>query len=404
MAAREHSALLILSQHILLPGGMEHAGALWVENGRIRALLNPEEAAAFRPEGAATQRIDAGPCYLSPGLIDAHTHLGVYEEGVGWAGEDGNEMTDPITPHVRALDAINPEDVAFREACEAGITSVMVTPGSGNVIGGQVCVVRTHGRTRQDMLLANPIGIKMAMGENPKRVYGKKDKAPMTRMGIVALVRETLHKARQYMIKRQNAPADKPEPEDFRLEALVPLLTRQIPARIHAHRHDDILAALALCQEFNLRMVSEHCTEGWKIADTLAEAGVPANAGPTWTGRSKVELKDLRRDNVYQLYRAGVRVSIITDHPVIPIEDLPTELQKLGKRFDIPPASLLDMVTKNPAETLGIAHRIGALRPGLEADLSLWTHHPADPRAVNLMTVSQGRIVYNRGLDVHQLL
>jgi imidazolonepropionase-like amidohydrolase len=330
---------------------------------------------------------------ISPGLIDAHTHLGVYAEGSGEMGEDGNEMVDPVTPHVRAIDSIDPTDKAFEEAREVGITSVMITPGSANVIGGTVCVAKTFGRTADDMVIAANIGLKMATGENPKRVYGSAKKAPMTRMGIAAVLRSALVDATNYRDKRKKKKSD--TPRDLKQEALIPVIGGRLPARVHAHRADDIATAIRIAEEFKLKLVIEHGTEAYKIADILAKKKIPLNLGPASTGRSKVELKDLVRDNAKRCIDAGCFVSLITDHPVIPIQDLRQEAMKLVRDHGADRDKVFDAVTINPAKTLGVDKRIGSLVKGKDADIAVYTGHPIDPDSVCVMTFINGEVTHD---------
>ncbi|VAX26241.1 hypothetical protein MNBD_NITROSPINAE02-840 [hydrothermal vent metagenome] len=328
---------------------------------------------------------------VSPGLIDAHTHLGVYAEGTGDAGEDGNEMIDPVTPHVRAIDSIDPTDKAFEEARRAGVTTVMITPGSANVIGGAVCVAKTVGRIADEMVIKANIGQKMATGENPKRVYGSDKKAPMTRMGIAAVLRSSLVEAQNY---RDKIKKKKDFERDLKMEALQPILQRKLPARIHAHRADDIATAIRIAEEFNINIVVEHGTEAYKIADILAKKKIPVNIGPSSTGRSKIELKDLVRDNAAQCIKAGCFVSLITDHPVIPVEDLRQEAIKLVRDHGASLGEVFKTVTINPAKTLGVDKRIGSIAKGKDADLAVFTGHPLSPSSVCVMTIIDGEIVY----------
>ncbi len=329
--------------------------------------------------------------YISPGLIDAHTHLGVYAEGKGEMGADGNEMTDPVTPHLRAIDSIDHTDKAFGEALSAGITTVMITPGSANVIGGAVCAAKTCKGTVEDIVIDPNIGQKMAVGENPKRVYGSAKKAPMTRMGIAAVLRCALVDAINYRDKLKKK--EKP-PRDLRMEALVPIVNGKLPARIHAHRADDILTAVRIAEEFKLKLILEHATEAYKVADILAKKKIPLNIGPSSTGRSKEELNDLVRNNAAICMDAGCMVSLITDHPVIVIADLRTEAMKLVRDYQADRDKVFDAVTINPAKVLGINKRVGSLEKGKDADIAVYTAHPLDPGSVCVKTYVDGKPAY----------
>ncbi|MBI4666688.1 MAG: amidohydrolase [Nitrospinae bacterium] len=341
----------------------------------------------------AYDTIDLSGLTLCPGLIDAHTHLGVYAEGAGEPGEDGNEMSDPVTPHVRAIDSIDANDMAIMEARNSGVTTVMITPGSANVIGGMVCAAKTTGRTADEMVINTCIGQKMATGENPKRVYGSNKKSPMTRMGIAALIRSALVDAVNYKEKLKKKKAD--TARDLKMEALVPVIEGKTMARVHAHKADDIMTAIRIAEEFKLKVVIEHGTEAYKIADILAKKKIPVNIGPTTSTRSKVELKDLARDNAARCIKAGVHVSLITDHPVIPLEELRQEAVKLARDHGVARSVALKTVTINPAITLGIEGRVGSLRKGKDADMAVYTGHPMDPAATCVMTVINGCVVFD---------
>jgi imidazolonepropionase-like amidohydrolase len=373
--------------------GIVEGGSLLIDdNGRIEAA----GAGIKPPEGAEV--IDATGLNVFPGFVDAHTHLGVWEEGVGRAFWDGNEASDPVTPHVRALDAINPRDQGLADARGVGVTTVCVTPGSANAICGQAVVIKTAGEVVDRMVMRQPAGLKMALGENPKSVYKPRDKMPSTRMGTAALIREALVNTQNYLDKQAQAAGDpdkEPPDEDLKLEALALALRREVPARIHAHRADDILTALRLGQEFDLQVVVEHCTEGHKVADELAEAGVPAMVGPSLSSRSKMELRELSFSTPAALACAGVTVALISDHPFVPIQYLPL-CGGLAIREGLGEEAALRAITLTPAEILGVADRVGSLEPGKDADLALYRGHPFyDVQARCLLTLVQGRIVHD---------
>jgi imidazolonepropionase-like amidohydrolase len=343
--------------------------------------------------------IDASGLNVFPGFVDAHTHLGIWEEGVGRAFLDGNEATDPITPHVRALDAINPRDQGLADARSAGVTTACITPGSANAICGQAVIVKTAGEVVDRMVVRQPAGLKMALGENPKSVYKPRDKMPSTRMGTAALIRDTLVKTQNYLDKQAKAAEDpdkEPPDEDLKLEAVALALRGEIRARIHAHRADDILTALRLGEEFGLQVVVEHCTEGHKVAGELAEAGVPALVGPTLGSRGKVELRELSFATPGELARAGVTVALISDHPFVPIQYLPL-CGGLAIREGLDEGTALRALTLTPAEILGVADRVGSLEPGKDADLVIYQGHPFhDVQARCRLTMIQGQVVYDR--------
>lgn len=384
------SGKALVGASVITPTGIIENGLVLINDGRISSVGRMKKYAT-----SSYETIDLSGKFISPGLIDAHTHMGVYAEGVGWAGEDGNEMADPVTPSVRAIDSIDPFDKAFEEARRAGVTSVMIAPGSANAIGGEACVAKTRGRTADEMVIVPYVGQKMAMGENPKRVYGDKDKAPMTRMGVASVIRNALVEARNYGEKRKKKKSE--EGFSLRMESLLRVLEGKAPARVHAHRADDIATALRIAEEFKLKLVIEHATEAYKIADILAKKRIPLNIGPSSTARSKVELKDLIRDNAARCIEAGCHVSLITDHPVIPVEDLRQEAIKLVRDWGAARDKVFDAITINPAKTLGLEKRIGSISKGRDADIAVFTTHPLDHGAVLVMTMIDGEVVYSRG-------
>jgi imidazolonepropionase-like amidohydrolase len=368
-------------------------GSLLIDDDGCIAALGQE---LDLPEGA--EIVDASGLHVFPGFVDAHTHLGIWEEGVGRAFWDGNEATDPVTPHVRALDAINPRDPGLADARSAGVTTVCVTPGSANAICGQPAVIKTAGEIVDRMVVRQPAGIKMALGENPKSVYKPRDKMPSTRMGTAALIRETLVHTQNYLEKRAKAAQDPdaaPPDEDLKLEAMALALNGQVAARIHAHRADDILTAIRLGQEFGLRVVIEHCTEGHKVAFELAGAGIPALVGPSLSSRSKMELRELCFSTAGELARAGVTVALISDHPFVPIQYLPL-CAGLAIREGLDEDTALRAITLTPARILGVDDRVGSLEPGKDADLALYQGHPFyDVQARCLLTLVQGKVIHD---------
>ena len=339
--------------------------------------------------------IDAHGAYATPGFVDPHTHIGLWADGERDDTGDGNEETDPVTPHLRALDAVNPVDPCFAEACRAGVTSVAAGPGSANVLGGQFLAMKTHGKSLKTMLIKEPLAMKAAFGENPKHVYGSNGKRPGTRMGTAAVLREAFYEAREYMEKRAGKDADKRPAFNLKNEALAMVLRRELLLKMHAHRADDILTAIRLVKEFDLRASVEHCTEGHLIADELREAGVGVILGPLLCDRSKPELKNLTMKAPAILHRAGVKFALMTDHGVIPEQYLPVEAG-LCVREGLPEMEALRAITINAAEVIGLADRIGSLAPGKDADVVLFDGHPLETRTRASLVIVDGEIVYER--------
>ncbi|WP_042331876.1 amidohydrolase [Desulfosporosinus orientis] len=370
--------------------GQEFKGDILIDGAKIAAL--GESLAGDVPED--TEIIDAEGCLVLPGMIDAHCHVGIGEEIYRWEGEDFNEMTDPVTPDMRAIDGINPEDEGFRDARLGGVTAVFTVPGSANVVGGTGVAMKTAGNIVDQMVVRDPAGLKVAFGENPKMVYGEQKKMPMTRMGTAALLRQTLVDAQTYKDKLEQGKTDSDKlPErDLGLEVLVKVINREIPLRAHAHRADDIMTAIRIAREFEVDLVIEHCTEGHKIAEELAKQGYPAVVGPLLTNRAKVELKDKSFKTPGILAEAGVKVAIMTDHSVTPIEQLPL-CAALAWKAGMDKEDALRAVTIHPAEILGVADRLGSLEVGKDADIVIWSDHPFTITAEPLYVIINGKLV-----------
>jgi imidazolonepropionase-like amidohydrolase len=347
-------------------------GTVLVVDGRIAAVGTDVAI----PEG--TTVVDAAGRWVLPGFFDAHAHVGIDEESQGWAGDDTNEMTDPNGARMRALDAINPADVGFRDALAGGVTSVVVKPGSGNPIGGQTVAIKTWGRVVDEMVMMAPCSVKSALGENPKRVYGDKKQLPSTRQGVAAVIRDALTKAQDYRARRDKA-AEKGEPfeRDNTYEVLVRVLDGELPWCQHTHRADDIATAIRLADEFGYRLIVNHATEGFLLADVLAERGFPCIVGPLFTSRSKVELRERTLANPGRLAAAGVEVALTTDHPVVPINFL-VHQATLAVKEGMTREDALRSLTVNPAKMMGLGDRIGALREGLDGDVVIWDGDPLD--------------------------
>lgn len=329
----------------------------------------------------ADKVIDAKGNIVMPGLIDAHCHVGMFEDSLGFEGDDGNEDSDPVTPHLRAIDAINPFDRGFEEARGAGVTTVVTGPGSANPVGGQFAAVKTYGICVDDMILKAPAAMKFALGENPKAVYNEKNQTPVTRMGTMALIRELLIKAQNYkeqLDRYYEDEDDNEKPEfDIKLDAMLPVLSREIPVKIHAHRADDICSAIRLGKEFNIDVTIEHCSDGDRIADILEQEKLPIMLGPTLSDRSKPELKNLTFDTYRNLSERGIDVAIITDHPEITIGNLPL-CAVMAVKNGMNEEKALEALTITAAKNCRISDRVGTLEIGKDADLCIWTKKPTD--------------------------
>ena len=381
---------------LLLKNGQIHtmtqevfSGDILIDNGKIVLV-----GASLSDDSAEV--IDLGGKFVLPGLIDAHCHIGMWEDGMGEEGADGNEMTHPITPELRAVDGLNPFDPCFKEARDAGVTTVVTGPGSANVIGGQFAALKTCGRSIEEMTLRDPIAMKAATGENPKGVYAEKKVAPTTRMAIASLFRSTMTDALEYQ-KGMAKEEDKPE-RDIAMEALLPVLSRDLTVKIHAHRADDILTGLRLAKEFNLKVTIDHCTEGYLITDVLKdrliEQGAGIIIGPLLSERSKIELKNLSFSAPRVLEEAGIPFAMMTDHPVIPIQFLPVQAG-LAVREGLSEETALRSITRYAAEIVGIQDRVGTLEAGKDADVAVFDGHPFDYRTHCVLTLINGKVVHN---------
>ncbi len=372
-----------------MAGNVIEKGSVLIEDGKIKDI-GVEVGAPSNIE-----IIDAEGKLLLPGMIDAHCHLGMWEDAIGFEGSDGNEMTDPITPHLRAIDAINPMDRTFKEAYEGGVTTVSTGPGSANVVGGQFALIKTYGNRIDNMIIKEPSAMKIAFGENPKRVYNEKKRTPMTRMATAALLRETLMKAKDYYDKKQYAKSDESNAPafDMKMEALIDVFEGKIPLKAHAHRADDIFTSIRIAKEFGVKITLEHCTEGHLIADYISEEGLPAVVGPTFGHRSKFELINKSFQTPKILWEAGVKFSIMTDHPVIPIQHLPL-CAALAAKEGLPEEEALKAITIYPAEILGIENKVGSIEVGKDADLVIWDRHPFDLKSSVACTIIDGKVVY----------
>ena len=362
-----------------------------IDNGKIVKIDKNIESSEKIDE------IDASGKFVFPGFIDAHCHLGMWEDSIGFEGADGNEITTPITPELRAIDGINPMDINFEEARNGGITLVATGPGSANVIGGQFVAIKTYGKRVDDMVLKAPLAMKCAFGENPKRCYSELKKSPSTRMAIASELRNALFKAKEYNKKKEAAVDDPSKAPEFnmQMEALIPVIKKEIHLKAHAHRADDILTAIRIAKEFDVRMTIEHCTEGHLIADILKEENFSAIIGPSFSTRTKFELKNLTFETPGILEKAGVKIAIMTDHPVIPLQYLPT-CAALSVKSGMSRIGAYKAITINAAEILEIEENVGSIKVGKDADIVIWDREPFDLEANVLMTIIDGKIVYEK--------
>ena len=380
--------LLIKNGYIKTMAGTDipEGSILIGDDGKIVAV-GPDIAA---PEGA--QVIDAEGRLVTPGCVDAHCHIGLDNEAMGWEGMDYNEIVDPLTPQMRAIDSINPMDEAFSNAVRGGVTAACTGPGSANVVGGTFVAIKLHGKRVDNMIIKEPVAMKCAFGENPKRCYGQgAKKSPMTRMGTAALLREILFKTKRYL---EDKNAGKNPPFDMKLESMIPVIEGKIPLKAHAHRADDILTSIRIAKEFGVKLTLDHCTDGALIADELALEGLPAFVGPTFGNKSKIELANKSFETPRILAEAGVKVSIITDAPVIPLQYLPM-CAALAVNAGMDTQTAWKAITINAAESTGIGDRVGSLEAGKDGDVVIWT---ADPMttvgAESYTTIIDGKIVY----------
>jgi imidazolonepropionase-like amidohydrolase len=382
---------------LTITNGVIEDGVVLIDKGKIRDV-GPDVRV---PKSA--QVIDARGKIVMPGLVEAHCHIGIWEEMIGWAGSDGNEATEPVTPQMRAIDAIkaNADERGLEAALMTGVTTAQILPGSANVIGGTGVVVKTAPKVVVDeMIVKNPSGMKVAFGENPRRVYGVEyKKMPSTRMGVAGVLREWLSRAILYAEKKEAALAQKdpikmPE-RDPRLEALVPVIKKEIPLRAHAHRADDVATAVRICEEFGLEMSWEHATEGHRVADWLAKKKVPAVWGPSLTARGKWEMRELSFDTPRILYEAGVKFAIQTDAVGSTIAFLPI-CAGIACREGLPYDVALKAITITPAEIIGVGDRVGSLEKGKDADLRILSGDPLELRTKVEKVLIDGEVVYSR--------
>ena len=379
---------------------------LLIKNGYIKSMAGPDLpngcvligddgkilSVAEHIDAPEATVIDAEGRLVTPGCVDAHCHIGLDNEACGWEGHDYNEMTDPVTPQMRAIDSINPMDEAFPNAIRGGVTTACTGPGSANVVGGTFTTIKLVGKRVDKMIVRDAVAMKCAFGENPKRCYGQAGKkSPMTRMGTAAVLRELLFKTKRYV---EDKEAGKTPGFDMKLEAMVPVIKGEMPLKAHAHRADDILTSIRIAKEFGLKLTLDHCTDGALIADELAQEGYPAFVGPSLGSKTKIELAHKSFQTPKVLCEAGVKVSIITDAPVIPLQYLPM-CAALAVKEGLSYEDGWKAITINPAESIGIGDRVGSLEPGKDGDVVIWTGDPMKVAgAESYMTIVDGKIVY----------
>lgn len=384
--------LLLKNGNVMTMAGPAFVGDVAIENGKIVA------AGQNLSYGDAEVR-DVTGMTVMPGIVDPHCHIGMWEDAMGFEGADGNECTNPITPELRAIDAINPYDRCFEEAAAGGVTTCVTGPGSANVIGGQFVAIKTYGDSVEDMVLRFPVAVKAAFGENPKRVYNGKNQTPSTRMATAALMRKALVEAQEYNEKLEKGKADPEKMPERNLgkEILARVIRRELPMKIHAHRADDILTAIRICREFKLRYTLDHCTEGYLITDKLKEAlGEDCEGiivGPLLTDRSKIELKNLSFKAPKVLEQAGIEYAMMTDHPVTPEQYLPI-CTAVAVREGASEEGALKAITINAAKITGIADRVGSIEVGKDADIAVFSGHPFDFRSRCVLTLVNGKVAH----------
>lgn len=384
--------LLLKNGNVMTMAGPAFVGDVAIENGKIVAV---GQSLSY---GDAEVR-DVTGMTVMPGIVDPHCHIGMWEDAMGFEGADGNECTNPITPELRAIDAINPYDRCFEEAAAGGVTTCVTGPGSANVIGGQFVAIKTYGDSVDDMVLRFPVAVKAAFGENPKRVYNGKNQTPSTRMATAALMRKALIEAQEYNEKLERGKADPEKMPERNLgkEILARVIRRELPMKIHAHRADDILTAIRICREFKLRYTLDHCTEGYLITDKLKEAlGEDCEGiivGPLLTDRSKIELKNLSFKAPKVLEQAGIEYAMMTDHPVTPEQYLPI-CTAIAVREGASEEGALKAITINAAKITGIADRVGSIEVGKDADIAVFSGHPFDFRSRCVLTLVNGKVAH----------
>lgn len=368
-------------------------GVILIDGGKIKKVGSASSVKV--PKGAEV--IDAKKKLVTPGLIDAHSHMGMWEEAIGFEGDDGNEITDPITPNLRAIDAVYPFDTQFETARNGGVTAVVTGPGSANVVGGKFVAIKTVGKCVDDMVIKEPVAMKCAFGENPKRCYGKSGTAPMTRMATAALLRDTIEKAIDYNNRKKAAKKDPAKMPSYnaKLEAMIPVVEGKLPLKAHAHRSDDILTAIRIAKEYGLKMTLDHCTEGHLIVDEVKRSGFNAIIGPSYGFRTKYELRNLTFETPGILSKAGIKVAIMTDSPVHHQSELPL-FAAMAVNSGMDREDALKAITINAAEITGIDKWVGSIAPGKDADIVIWDTDPLSLEHRTYMVLIDGEVVHKK--------
>ena len=378
-----------------MAGGDILDGCIRIANGKIAEIGKRDEVDFHPVSGERVIEIRKG--IIMPGIIEAHCHMGISEEKKGMEGDDCNETVDPMTPQLRAIDAINTMDAAFDDAVRAGITSAMIGPGSSNVVGGQFVFLKTKGRRVDDLVVKAPAAMKVAFGENPKVNYSGQGKSPSTRMAIAAMLREELTQAFSYEEKKRKALQNGEDfQEDFAMECWLPVVRREIPLKAHVHRVDDIFTAVRIAREFRLKMTLDHCSEGHLIAEELAKEGFPAIVGPDLASRSKIEVQNMAFKTVGVLNKAGLMTAVTTDHPVSLIQSLPL-CAGLAVKAGLDMEEGYKAITIHPAVICGVGHRVGSLEAGKDADIAVFDGNPMEVFSETLYTIIDGQVVYEAG-------
>ena len=368
---------------LIINGTVHTMDGLTIPNGYVAvsgskiAKVGPMEECPAHWEG---ETIDANQGHILPGFIDAHCHVGMVGDGLGFEGDDSNEPTDPCTAHLRAIDGLKPFDRCFEDARAAGVTTVITGPGSANPINGQFAAIKTTGKWVEQMIIQEPLAMKFAMGENPKKVYKGRSQTPNSRMATAAIIRENLQKAVEYseqMKKAEENEGEKKPPFNAKLHALMPVVRGELPAHIHAHKSEDIATAIRISKEFGLKLVIVHGTEGYRIPELLAQENIPVVTGPNLGHRSKPEIANMTIENPKILAMHGVKVAICTDHPVVPIQNL-VVCAAMAVKGGLPPEAALEAITINAAQIAGIDERVGSLTPGKDADIIITSGHPVN--------------------------